>query len=76
MYRERQLSWNPEHEKLTVNWMRVVKPNGEVVAEHPEQIQDSDVPAAMGTPMYPLPRFVGFPCRDWKRGRFWISVLP
>lgn len=51
-YRERQFSWNPEHDKLTVNWMRVVKPNGEVVSEHPEQIQDSDVPAAMGTPMY------------------------
>lgn len=52
MYHERQLAWNPEHQKLTVNWMRVVKPNGEVIAEHPGQIQDSDVPAAMGTPMY------------------------
>ena len=51
-YRERRLSWNPEHQKLTVNWMRVVKPSGEVIAEKPEQVQDSDVPAAMGTPMY------------------------
>lgn len=51
-YRERRLSWNPEHQKLTLNWMRVVKSNGEVVSGHPEQIQDSDVPAAMGTPMY------------------------
>ncbi|MEO8192593.1 MAG: DUF3857 domain-containing transglutaminase family protein [Gemmatimonadales bacterium] len=52
VYRERRLTWNPERQKLTVNWMRVVKPDGEVVAEHPEQMQDSDVPAAMGTPMY------------------------
>ena len=51
-YRERQFSWNPDHDKFTLNWMRVVKTNGEVISEHPEQIQDSDVPAAMGTPMY------------------------
>ena len=51
-YRERRFSWNPEHQKLTVNWMRVVKPNGEVISAHPEQIQDSDVPAEMGVPMY------------------------
>ncbi|HEX6576680.1 MAG TPA: DUF3857 and transglutaminase domain-containing protein, partial [Gemmatimonadaceae bacterium] len=52
VYRERRYSWNPESQKLTVNWMRVVKPNGEVISEHPEQIQDSDVPAEMGVPMY------------------------
>jgi hypothetical protein len=51
-YRERRFTWNPEHQKLTVNWMRVVRPNGEVVSAHPEQIQDSDVPAEMGVPMY------------------------
>jgi hypothetical protein len=51
-YRERQFSWNPDHDKLTLNWMRVVKPNGEVISDHPEQIQDSDMPAPMGTPMY------------------------
>jgi len=51
-YRERRFSWSPEHQKLTVNWMRVVKPNGEIVSAHPEQIQDSDVPAEMGVPMY------------------------
>ncbi len=51
-YRERRYTWNPEHQKLTVNWMRVVKPNGEVISEKPEQVQDSDVPAEMGVPMY------------------------
>jgi hypothetical protein len=51
-YRERRLTWNPEHQKLTVNWMRVVRPNGEVISAKPEQVQDSDVPAEMGVPMY------------------------
>ena len=51
-YRERRFTWNPEHQKFTVNWMRVVKPNGEVISDHPEQVQDSDVPAEMGVPMY------------------------
>jgi hypothetical protein len=51
-YRERQFSWNPEHQKFTVNWMRVVKLNGEVIAEKPEQVRDSDVPAGMDVPMY------------------------
>ena len=32
--------------------MRVVKPNGEVVSDHPEQVQDSDIPAEIGTPTY------------------------
>src|SRR5688572_1565419 len=51
-YQEQRFSWNPERQRQTVNWMRIVKPSGEVVSEHPEQIQESDVPAAMGTPMY------------------------
>ena len=54
-YREQRYSWNPETQKLTINWMRVVKPNGDVVSEHPEQIQDSDVPAEMGVPMVGVP---------------------
>lgn len=51
-YREQALSYNPDHQKLTVNWMRVVKPNGEVISPAPEQVQESDVPAPMGVPMY------------------------
>jgi hypothetical protein len=51
-FRERRLSWSPERQRMTVNWMRVVKPGGEVISDHPEQSQDSDVPAAMGTPTY------------------------
>jgi hypothetical protein len=51
-YREQALSYNPEHQKLTVNWMRVVKPNGEVISAAPEQVQESDIPAPMGVPTY------------------------
>ena len=51
-YRERQVSWNPDRDKLTINWMRVVKLNGDVIADHPEQTQDSDIPAPMSAPTY------------------------
>lgn len=51
-YREQALSYNPEHQKLTVNWMRVVKPNGEIISAAPEQVQESDIPAAIGVPTY------------------------
>ncbi|HEX3533197.1 MAG TPA: DUF3857 domain-containing transglutaminase family protein [Gemmatimonadaceae bacterium] len=51
-YQERQFSYSPGHEKMTVNWIRVVKPNGEVISAQPSQIQDSDIPASMGDPVY------------------------
>jgi len=51
-YRERQFSYDPAHERLTVHWMRVVKPDGEVVSAEPLQVQESDVPAPMRTPVY------------------------
>ena len=49
---EQSLFWSPQHQKLTVNWMRVLKPDGTVVSEAPSQVQESDVPAARGTPVY------------------------
>jgi len=49
---EQRFSFEPGHQKLTVNWIRVVKPNGEVVSAEPSHIQDSDVPATMGNPVY------------------------
>lgn len=51
-YRERQFSYDPAHERLTVHWMRVVRPNGEVVSAEPSQVQESDVPASMQIPVY------------------------
>lgn len=51
-YREQRLSYNPSHQTLKVNWMRVVRPNGEIVSAEPAQVQESDIPAAMDDPVY------------------------
>jgi hypothetical protein len=51
-YQEMQFSYAPKHEKLTINWLRVVKPDGTVISEKPTQVQESDVPAQMGDPIY------------------------
>ena len=50
--REQALSYEPSHQTLKVNWMRVVRPNGEVVSAEPAQVQESDMPAAMQNPTY------------------------
>lgn len=49
---EQTFSWSPQHQKLTVNWVRVVKPDGTVVSDAPAQVQESDVPAARSDPVY------------------------
>jgi hypothetical protein len=51
-YREQRLSYDPNRQRLVVNWMRVVRPNGQVVSAEPSQVQESDVAAPMGVPMY------------------------
>ena len=49
---EQSFSYSPGHERLTINWMKVVKPNGEVISAAPTHVQESDVPARMGDPVY------------------------
>jgi transglutaminase-like putative cysteine protease len=51
-YREQQFSWSPGHEKFTLNWIRVVKPDGTVISAGPAHEQDSDVPASLADPVY------------------------
>jgi hypothetical protein len=51
-YREQRIAYDPDRQRLVVHWMRVVKPNGEVVSAEPTQVQESDIPAPMGVPMY------------------------
>jgi transglutaminase-like putative cysteine protease len=51
-YREQRFSYAPKHQKFTLNWIRVVKPDGSVISEKPAQIQESDVPAQLGDPTY------------------------
>src|SRR5262249_45591016 len=49
---EQSISYQPDREKATVNWMRVLRPSGEVISEKPLQSQSSDVPASMVDPVY------------------------
>lgn len=51
-YREQQFAFSPGHEKMTVNWIRVVDPSGKIISTEPSHTQDSDIPADMGDPVY------------------------
>src|SRR5579872_2366044 len=51
-HQEQRFVYDPTHEKLTINWIRVVKPGGEVISDKPAQTQESDVPAEMSAPVY------------------------
>ncbi len=49
---EQEFSYAPKHERLTINWIRVVRPDGTVISAKPTHVQDSDVPAETGDPVY------------------------
>jgi transglutaminase-like putative cysteine protease len=49
---ELSFSYSGSREKLTVNWARVLRPDGTVVSERPTHEQESDVPAALEYPVY------------------------
>jgi transglutaminase-like putative cysteine protease len=49
---EQSFGYDPGHEHLTVNWLRVLRPDGSVVSESPTLAQDADVPAATNAPVY------------------------
>ncbi len=51
-YQEFQFSWVPGRQRMRVNWLRVVRPDGTVVSAGPTQVQDSDVPAELRDPVY------------------------
>ncbi len=51
-YAEHEFSYAPGHQRLTVNWIRVVRPDGTVVSDSPSHIQDADVPAVLSDPVY------------------------
>ena len=51
-FNEHRFSYLPNRQKLTVNWIRVVRPDGSVVSDKPAVTQDADVPASMGDPVY------------------------
>ena len=49
---ERQFTYDPDHQRLTVNTMRVVGLDGHVISEKPALSQESDMPAARTNPVY------------------------
>jgi transglutaminase-like putative cysteine protease len=49
---EHSFGYEPKRERLTVNWIRVVSPTGEIISDKPGITQDADVPAPMGDPSY------------------------
>jgi hypothetical protein len=51
-YEERQFSYEPDREHFSINWVRVLKPNGEVISSAPAHTQESDLPASMVNPVY------------------------
>ena len=51
-FQEQSFSWSPGHERLTINWIRVVRPDGTVISARPTHVQESDVPASTEDPVY------------------------
>jgi transglutaminase-like putative cysteine protease len=51
-FEEREFGYDPDHQQLTINWIRVLSRTGQVISAKPSQTQLSDVPAAMANPVY------------------------
>ena len=49
---EYSFSYAPGHERLVVNWVKVVLPDGTLISDKPGISQDADVPASLGDPTY------------------------
>ena len=49
---EHSFTWNPERERLRLNWARVVRPDGTVISAEPMHRQESDIPAPEGAPVF------------------------
>jgi hypothetical protein len=49
---ERQFTYDPDHQRLTINAMRVLGLDGHVISEKPALTQESDMPAARTNPIY------------------------
>ncbi|MBI2796152.1 MAG: DUF3857 and transglutaminase domain-containing protein [Gemmatimonadetes bacterium] len=55
---ERSLAWQPDRSSLRINWIRVVRPNGEVVSDQPVVKQESDVPSSSLIPIYMMQKVI------------------
>lgn len=49
---EHAFTYNPERQRLTVNWARVLDLDGNVISAEPMHRQEADIPAPEGSPIY------------------------
>lgn len=49
---ELSFTFSPSRERLTVNWIRVVRPDGSVISDRPTHEQESLAPVAQESPVY------------------------
>jgi transglutaminase-like putative cysteine protease len=49
---ERAFSYARDHQSLRLDWVRVLRPSGQVVSDRPAQDQEGDVAAALNNPVY------------------------
>lgn len=49
---EQTFAWSPSRERFTLNWIRVVAPDGRVLADGPSHDQESLAPVAQANPVY------------------------
>ena len=49
---EQSFSYSSGSEKLTINWIRVLKPDGTVISDKPSHEQESLAPVALEAPVY------------------------
>jgi transglutaminase-like putative cysteine protease len=49
---EQEFSYSGSREKLTVNWIRVLAPDGSVISPSPTHEQETASPAALSSPVY------------------------
>jgi hypothetical protein len=49
---EQSFSYDAGREKLRINWVRVVKPDGTVISDGPSHRQESSSPVALSAPVY------------------------
>jgi transglutaminase-like putative cysteine protease len=49
---EKTFSYTTSRQKLTINWIRVLRPNGTVISDRPAHEQESIAPVAQEAPIY------------------------
>ncbi len=61
---EQRIAYQPDREKVVVNWMRVVRPSGEVISDKPTLSQTSDVAASTVNPVYTQTKVIRYSLGD------------